>query len=268
MKRNISILLIVILSLGILVGCGNKDVTEESNIIKIGVSPNPHGQIIEQIVEDLKEEGIEVKIEIFTDYVTPNIALDDGDLHANYFQHGPYLEDFIQEQGVDLVPIADVHIEPMAIFSDSIDSLDNLEDGSVIAIPNDTVNGGRALLLLEAQGLIKMDKEAGIKASVRDIVENPRNFEFKELEAATIPRVLDEVHIACINGNYALDSGLNPVSDSIAIEDSNSPYTNIIAVRTEDKDNENFQKLIKALHSDKVRDYINETFDGAVIPAF
>lgn len=268
MKKSISIFLIVILSLTLFVGCGESDVAESDNIIKIGVSPNPHGQIVEQVVEDLKAEGIEVQIEIFTDYVTPNLALDDGDLDANYFQHGPYLEDFIEEQGVDLVSIAGVHIEPMAIFSNSIDSLDDLENGAKIAIPNDTVNGGRALLLLEAQGLIKLDKAAGIKATVRDIVDNPNNYEFNELEAATIPRVLDEVHIACINGNYALESGLNPVSDSIAIEDADSPYTNILAVRTEDKDNEKFQKLINALNSDKVRIYIEETFDGAVIPAF
>lgn len=268
MKKNISILSILVLSLALLVGCGSKNSGGDDKVIRIGVSPSPHGEIIEQVKEDLKAEGIELKIETFTDYVTPNIALNTGDLDANFFQHKPYLDDFIVKEKVDLVPIADVHIEPMAIFSNSIESLDELEDGAEIAIPNDTVNGGRALLLLEAQGLIKLDPEAGIEATVQDIVDNPSNYKFKELEAATIPRVLDEVSIACINGNYALEAELKPVDDSIAIENADSPYTNIIVVRTEDKDNEKFQKLIDALHSDKVRTYIEESFDGAVIPVF
>lgn len=267
MKRTLSIVLIIVLSVSLLTACsGGK--TSTSNKIVIGVSPDPHAKLIELIVDDLEKEDIEVEIKEFTDYVTPNLALDDGDLDANFFQHTPYLKDFIEKEGVELASIGGVHVEPMALYSDKINSIDELEDGAEIAIPNDTVNGGRALILLEAHGLIKLEEGAGLEATERDIAENPKNLTFTPLEAAIIPRALDDVDAAIINGNYALEQGLNPVNDGIIIEDADSPYANIVAVRKGEENMERFKKLMEALQSEKVKNFIEEEYDGAIVPAF
>jgi len=273
MKKWISILLITLLTLSI-VGCSkgtneaNGNTQKETEVIKIGVTPEPHGRIVELIKDDLKEEGIEIEIVEFTDYVTPNLALNDGDLDANFFQHEPYLNDFIKENNVDLVSIGAVHIEPMGLYSSKYESIDQIENGAEIAIPNDATNGGRALLLLEKAGLIKLDDKAGVLATEKDIVDNPKNLKFTPLEAAQLPRVLQDVDGAVINGNYALEAGLTPTKDAIFLEDKDSPYANIVAVRKGEENEEKFKKLMEALQSDKVKKFIEENYEGGVIPAF
>lgn len=278
MKKVLRLALIGVLALTFLVGCSSNEANEgnlegtasESNIetIKIGVTPEPHRTLVELVVDDLREEGVEVEVIEFTDYVTPNTTLADGDLDANFFQHGPYFDDFIEKQELDLVSIGNIHVEPMALYSNSASSLDDLADGSDIAIPNDSVNGGRALLLLDANGLIVLDDSAGIEATINDIVDNPKNFKITELEAAFLPRALDDVDAAVINGNYALEADLNPLTDGLIIEGGESPYANLIAVRKGEENEEKFDKLLKALQSDKVKTYIEETYKGAVVPAF
>lgn len=267
MKKLLSLVLVLVLSLSILSACGS-DSDKERMSIKIGVSSEPHATLVELVVDDLKEKGVDVEIIEFTDYVTPNTSLDDGDLDANFFQHIPYLEDFVVNQGMDLVSLGGVHIEPMALYSNSIDSIDDLEDGSEISIPNDNVNGGRALLLMEANGLITLSEDAGLDATEKDIVDNPKNLKFNPLEAAFLPRTLDEVDAAIINGNYALEAGLNPVGDGLIIEDADSPYVNVVVVRKGEEKQEKFNLLLEALQSDTVKTYIEDNYDGGVVPAF
>lgn len=266
MKKVLSLALIVILSLSVLVGCSSNGGDLEK--IKIGVTPEPHRKLVELVVDDLKEQGVEVEIVEFTDYVTPNTTLADGEIDANFFQHTPYFEDFIEKQKLDLVSIGTVHVEPMALYSNSAKSIDDLKDNAKIAIPNDSVNGGRALLLLQANGLIKLDKSAGIEATEKDIVDNPKNLKITALEAAFLPRALDDVDGAVINGNFAIEAGLNPLTDGLLIEDGASPYANIVVVRKGEETEEKFTKLMKALQSEKVKTYIEETYKGAVVPAF
>lgn len=278
MKKYLSLALVLILSLSLLAACtpatndngdsGQNGDSEELVEISLGVTANPHGKIAALVVDDLAEEGIKLNLVEFTDYVAPNLSLESGSLDANYFQHGPYLENFNLENDTDLVEIAGIHIEPMALFSSKYESFDDIPDGAEVAIPNDATNGGRALLLLESNGVIKLDPEAGIEATELDIVENPKNLKFTPLEAALIPRTLDSVDAALINGNYALEAGLNPATDSLLIEGADSPYTNILVVRSGEENEEVFQKLTAALQSEKVRQYIEENYDGGVIPAF
>ena len=192
----------------------------------------------------------------------------EGELDANFFQHEPYMNTFKEENNIDIVSIGGVHIEPMGLYSNKHDSIDDLPDGCEIAIPNDPTNGGRALLLLEKYDLIKLDEEAGILATENDIVENPKNIKIVPLEAAQLPRVLDDVDGAIINGNYALEAGLVPTKDSLILEDKDSPYANIVAVRAGEENEEKFKKLMEALRSDKMRKFIEETYEGGVIPAF
>lgn len=266
MKKTITFVLIVLLAVGLLAGCGGKGA--DSSKIVIGVSPDPHSKLVEFVVDELKEEGIEIEIKEFTDYVLPNTALDDGDLDANFFQHLPYLEDFIEKQGVKLASIGGVHVEPMALYSEEVTSIDQLEDGAEIAIPNDAVNGGRALILLQENGLIKLAENAGLSATEKDIIENPKNLKITALEAALLPKVLDDVTAAIINGNYALEAGFNPVKDGIIVEDANSPYVNILVVREGEEDQDKYKKLLEALNSAEMKRFIEETYDGAIVPAF
>lgn len=267
MKKILLLALIVVLSLSVLAGCASKP--SETNKIKIGVSPDPHAKLVNLIVEDLKKEGIEVEVIEFTDYVTPNIALNDGDLDANFFQHEPYLNDFKEKNKLDIVSLGNVHVEPMALYSAKYKSIDEIPDGATIAIPNDTVNGGRALLLLQANGIIRLKDGVGYEANEKtDIVDNPKNIKFKALEAALLPTTLDDVDGSIINGNYALEANLNPVKDGLLIEGGESPYANLIAVRTGEEKQDRFVKLLKALQSDKIKKYIEENYDGAVVPAF
>lgn len=240
----------------------------ETVTLKVAASPTPHAEILEQCVPILAEQGIDLQIHEYSDYVVPNTAVEEGDEDANYFQHVPYLDNFNAENGTHLVSVAGVHIEPMGIYAGKTASLDALADGASVAVPNDVTNEARALLLLEAQGLIKLSDDAGLDATPNDIVENPKNLTFTELEAAMVPTVLSEVDIAVINSNYALQNELNPVEDSLAIESSDSPYVNVLVVKEGNESNEAIQALVEALHSDTVRAFIEQTYAGAVVPAF
>lgn len=250
------------------------DKTEEENKdekeivkIKVGASVVPHAKILSQVKEDLLKEGIDLEVVEFSDYVTPNLATDEGDLFANYFQHQPYLDTFNEEHGTKLSAIGAVHIEPISVYSNKIDDLSKLEDGATIAIPNDPSNEGRALLLLERNGFIKLKDSKNLNSTPIDIVENPKNLKFNELESAQLPRVLDDVDAAIINTNFALAAGFDPTK-SLLREDSESPYINVVAVRDEDVDSEVAKKLIKALQTEKIKKYIETEFKGAVFPAF
>ncbi|MFF2890399.1 MetQ/NlpA family ABC transporter substrate-binding protein [Paenibacillus sp. NPDC057967] len=240
----------------------------ESVKLKVGVSPVPHAAILNHLIPVLKEQGVTLEVVEFNDYIQPNVQLYEKQLDANFFQHEPYLVQFNKDRGYDLVKAAGVHIEPFGVYSHKIKSIDELKDGAKIAIPNDPTNGGRSLILLAQHGLIELDESAGVEATVSDIKNNPRGFKFVELEAATLPRVLDEVDIAAINTNFALEADLNPTEDALFIEDKNSPYVNILAVRPDNKDNAAIQKLVQALKSPVVESFINDTYKGAVIPAF
>jgi len=238
--------------------------------LKIGVSPVPHGDIIKFINENLaKEAGLNLDIVEFTDYVQPNLALNDGQLDANYFQHIPYLEDFSKEHKLELVPVVAVHIEPLGLYSKKVKSLAEIQDKAVVAIPNDATNGGRALNLLAANGLLKLNDGVGTAATVKDIAENPKNLDIKEVEAAQLVRTLDDVTAAVINGNYAIEAGLKPAKDALALESGeNNPYANILTVKKGHEKDEGIQKLAKLLTSPEVKKFIEEKYEGSVIPAF
>lgn len=267
MKKVLTVLSVLVLSLAVVLsGCSPKE--SGDNEIKIGVAVTPHSKLVSLVLEELEEEGVKVEIIEFTDYVKPNLALADGELDANYFQHKPYFDDFTEKEGLDLVSIGTVHIEPMALYSNTFTSIDDLSDGAEIGIPNDTVNGGRALLLLETNGLITLKDGVGLEATEHDIVENPKNLKITALEAAALPSILQDVDGAVINGNYALDAGLHPLKDGLLVEGGDSPYANLIAVRAGEENQEKFAKLLKALQSDKIKEYIEDNYDGGVVPAF
>ena len=240
----------------------------ETVTLTVAASPTPHAVILEQCVPILAEQGIDLVINQYSDYVVPNTAVEDGDEDANYFQHLPYLEEFNETRGTHLVSVAGVHIEPMGIYAGKTASLDELSDGAVIGIPNDPTNEGRALLLLEAQGLITLDDSSNLSATPNNIVDNPKNLQFEEIEAQTLPSSRPDLDLAVINSNYALGAGLNPTTDALAIESGDSPYVNVLVVKEGNEDNPAIQVLVEALHSDTIRDFINEEFDGAVVPAF
>lgn len=264
-KKLLALLLGLTLCLS-LAACGSD--AAETVTLTVAASPTPHAEILNQCVPILAEQGIELVVNEYSDYLVPNTAVEDGDEDANYFQHLPYLEEFNETRGTHLVSVAGVHIEPMGIYAGRVSSLEDLPDSAVIAVPNDATNEGRALLLLEAQGLITLDDSSNLTATPNNIVDNPKNLEFQELEAATIPSVLADVDLAVINSNYALGAGLNPTTDALAIGSSDSPYVNVLVVKEGNENNEAIQALVDALHSDTIRDYITETFDGAVVPAF
>ena len=235
----------------------------------MGASPSPHAEILEQVKGVLAEEGITLEIVTYNDYIMPNVAVDEGEDDANYFQHTPYLDNYNAENGTNLVPVAKIHNEPMGIYAGKCDSLDALADGATVAVPNDPTNEGRALLLLEAQGLITLKEDAGLECTAKDIAENPKNLQFKELEAAMLPQTVDEVDISVINSNYALEAGFNPVKDSLAIEDAeDTPYPNVLVVKEGKENDPAIQALVKALQSDAVREYIETTYGGAVVALF
>jgi D-methionine transport system substrate-binding protein len=236
--------------------------------LRVGASPVPHAEILELAKEDLEKAGVKLEIVEFTDYVTPNIALNEGQIDANFFQHLPYLENFAKERGLDIVSLTAIHVEPMGLYSQKIKNADGLPEGATVAIPNDPVNEGRALLLLQANGLIKLRPEAGLECVPSDIVSNPKKLKFKELEAAQLPRVLADVDTAIINGNYAVEAKMNPPKDALLLENADSPYANIIAVRRSAKDDPRFQALTKALKTDKIKRYILEKYKGGVVPTF
>ncbi len=240
----------------------------ETTVLNVAASATPHAEILEQCVPILAEQGIDLQVHVYDDYVVPNTAVEEGEEDANYFQHVPYLEEFNASNGTHLVSVAGVHIEPMGIYAGKTTSLDALADGAQIAVPNDPTNEGRALLLLQSQGLIKLKDDAGLSATPNDIVENPKNLSFVELEAAMLPNSIDDVDLSVINSNYALQAGLNPTSDSLALESSDSPYVNVLVVKEGNEENPAVLALVDALHSDTIRNFITETYDGAVVPAF
>lgn len=277
MKKNflISIIGVIVLSL-ILTSCG-KDTGENtvsngqqatSNVLSVGASPEPHSDILKIVQPILEKEGIELKIVEFTDYVLPNLALNDQEIDANFFQHVPYMESFANSHNIKLEATAKVHVEPLGLYSKKLDKIEDLKDGAKIAIPNDATNGGRALLLLEKYGIIKLDKNAGLEATENDIVDNPKKLSFVPLDAPQLPRSLDDVDAAIINTNYALEAGLNPLNDALILEDKDSPYANVLTIRPENSNDENIKKLVKALNSPEVKNFITEKYNGAIIPAF
>ena len=242
----------------------------EKGTIKVAASATPHAEILEEAKPILEKEGWDLEVTVFDDYVQPNLVVESGDFDANYFQHIPYLDNFNEEQGTHLVNAGGIHYEPFGIYPGTKKTLDDLEDGDTIAVPNDTTNEARALLLLQDNGVITLKDGAGLEATVKDIEENPKNIQIKELEAAQVSRVKDEVAFVVLNGNYALQAGYSVSKDSIAHETSDSEaaktYVNIIAVKEGNEDNEAVKALVDVLKSDEIKDYINETYDGAVVP--
>ena len=301
-KKVLAVLLTGVLAAGVLSGCGNaaedtatetpaaeateeeapaveeaaEETVEESaeveekGTITIAASATPHAEILEAAKPVLAEQGWNLEITVFDDYILPNQVVDSGEMDANYFQHIPYLNEFNAERGTHLVNAGGIHYEPFGIYPGTKASLDEVADGDVIAVPNDTTNEARALLLLQDNGLITLKEDAGLTATVQDIVENPHNLEIQELEAAQVPRVVDEVAYVVLNGNYALQAGFSVAKDSIAYESSDSEaaktYVNVIAVAEGNENNEGIKALVDVLKSDEIKQYINDNYDGAVIP--
>ena len=241
---------------------------QAAETLSVAATAVPHAELLEFVKPMLATEGVELKVRVFTDYVQPNLQVAEKRLDANFFQHQPYLDEFNKSRGTQLVSVAGVHVEPFGAYSHKINDIEDLPEGANVVIPNDATNGGRALLLLAKAGIITLKPEAGITATPRDIANNPKRIRVRELEAATLPRVLNQVDLALINTNYALEAGLNPAEDALVIEGSESPYVNILVSREDNKDSPAMQKLAKALHSDAVRDFIAEKYQGAVVPAF
>lgn len=250
----------------LLFGCGAKETDQKT--LKVGATPVPHSELLNLIKPELEKQGITLEIVEFTDYVTPNLALNDGEIDANFFQHVPYMESFSKEHGLNLVSAGTVHVEPLGLYSKTFDSISDIQSGAVIAIPNDPTNEGRALLLLEANGLIKLSSDAGLEATEADIVENTLGLVFKPIDAAQLPRTLDDVAGAVINTNYALEADLNPSEDAVIIEGSESPYANIVTVNADRLDDDTIKALVKALQSDTIKAFILEQYEGSVVPAF
>ena len=238
----------------------------------VAASPTPHAEILEVAKDILAEQGITLEIKEFSDYVQPNLVTENGEVDANYFQHTPYLDSFNAENGTHLVSVGAIHYEPFGIYPGKSDDLANIADGATIAVPNDTTNEARALQLLAAQGIITVREGAGLTATVNDIEENPHNVKIQEIEAAQLPRTVQDVDFAVINGNFAMEAGFSVGKDALATEDASSEaaqtYANVLVVKEGNENSPAIQALLAALQSDKVRDYINETFDGAVVPIF
>lgn len=243
-------------------------ISVQAQTLSIAATAVPHAELLEQVKPVLAEQGIRLEVRVFTDYVQPNVQVAEGRIDANFFQHQPYLDSFNASRNTSLVSVGGIHVEPFGLYSSRHDSLDNLPNRAQVAIPNDVTNGGRALLLLQSAGLITLNPDAGITASPRDIQSNPKNLRFNELEAATLPRVLNQVDLALINTNYALEAGLNPVDDALIIEGTDSPYVNILVTRAGQAGNPALLALHDALRSDAIRAFIEERYEGAVVPAF
>ena len=282
-KKFFALVLALVLALS-LTACGEKAPASsgtdtqapaesaEPTVLKVAASPTPHAEILAQVKDVLAEQGIDLQIHEYGDYVIPNTAVEEGDEDVNYFQHQPYLDQFNAENGTHLVSVAPIHYEPFGIYPCKSASLEELPDGATVAVPNDATNEARALQLLASNGLIEIDPNAGPKATPNDITSNPKNLQFVELEAAMVPNVTTEVDIAAINGNYALQAGFSSANDAIALEDADSEaaqtYANIIVVKEGNEKNPAVLALVEALKSDAVRDYINETYNNTVLPIF
>ena len=292
MKKLLALTLALVLCLG-LAACGggtstdtdtnadtssdadtNGDATAngETITLTVGATPNPHAEILAQVKDDLAAEGIDLVVKEYSDYVVPNTAVEEGDLDANYFQHTPYMAKFNEDNGTHLVSVGKIHYEPMGIYPGLTKTLEELPDGATIAVPNDATNEARALQLLAAQGLIELKEDAGLNATPNDITSNPKNLQFKELEAAMLPQTASEVDLSVINSNFAMEGGMNPATDSLASEDADSEaaqtFANIIAVKEGHENDPAIQALVKALQSDKVKEYIEKTYSGAVVAVF
>lgn len=236
--------------------------------LTVAASAVPHAEILEFVKPILAKEGVDLKIKVFNDYVQPNLQVDQKRMDANFFQHQPYLDEFNKGKGTDLIAVAKVHIEPFGAYSTTVKKIEELPDGATVALPNDATNEGRALLLLSNANLITLKDPSNILSKVSDIAQNPKNLKFRELEAATLPRVLTQVDLALINTNYALAAKLDPKKDALIIEGAESPYANILVTREDNKDSDAIQKLVAALHSPETRAFILEKYKGAVVPAF
>jgi len=284
MKKLLSLLLVLSLTLLAAAGCGggdqkaannndNKDGQDaELTPIVVGASPTPHAEILTALKDTLAEQGYDLQVEEYSDYIIPNTALENGEIDANYFQHITYLNDFNEENGTHLVSIADVHYEPMALYPGKVATLDELPDGATIGIPADPTNEARALLLLEAAGLITVNPDAGIKATRFDVTDNPKNLQFSEMEAAQLPRVLGDVDMAVINGNYALQANLSAATDAVIAEGDDSLaatlYVNVLAVKEGTEEDPKLQALADALRSETAKTFIEEQYNGNVQTVF
>ncbi|MDR0268265.1 MetQ/NlpA family ABC transporter substrate-binding protein [Paenibacillus sp.] len=278
MKKGLFALLSLILVVA-LAACGNKNAEEkpaagsEGKEVKpvtltVGATAVPHAEILKHIQPALEKEGVKLEIKEFSDYVQPNVQTFQKQLDANFFQHQPYLDDENSTRKMDLVSVVAVHVEPLGAYSKKHKSIDEIPDGAIVGIPNDKTNGGRALSLLEKNGLIKLKEANMIKATVKDIVENPKNIKIKESDAAMLPRQLAEFDLAVINTNYALDAGIDPLKEALFMEDKDNPYANILVARPDNKDSDAMKKLVAALTSDDVKKFIEDQYKGAIIPAF
>lgn len=277
MKKILTLILALTMAVG-LCACGGSDTepaddaAAETVTLKVAASATPHAEILAQVVDVLAEQGIELVVTEYGDYVIPNTAVEEGAEDANFFQHTPYLEKFNEENGTHLVSVAPIHYEPMGIYPGMTATLEELPDGATIAVPNDATNEARALQLLAAQGLIELDEAAGLNATPNDITSNPKNLQFKEMEAAMLPQIVGEVDLAIINSNFALQGGLNPAEDSLASEDAASEaaqtYANILVVKEGNEENAAVQALVEALQSDAVREFIETTYNGSVVAMF
>ena len=253
-----------------LTACGGKENKADDKTITVAASPTPHAEILEAAKDLLKEKGYTLEIKEFDDYPQQNVVVDEGEFDANYFQHQPYLDNFNEEKGSDLVSAAKIHYEPLGIYPGASEELENIKDGAKIAVPNDATNEARALLLLEENGIITLKEDAGLNATKKDVEENPHNIEIVELDAAQIARVVEELDFVVLNGNYALDAGFNVQTDAIAKEEADSEaaqtYANIIAVKKENKDSEKIKALVEVLQSEEIGKFITDTYEGAVVP--
>ena len=268
-KRILAAGAAAVLAVG-LTACGGKENKADDRTITVAASPTPHAEILESAKDLLKEKGYTLEIKEFDDYPQQNVVVDEGEFDANYFQHQPYLDNFNEEKGSDLVSAAKIHYEPLGIYPGASENLENIKDGAKIAVPNDATNEARALLLLEENGIITLKEDAGLNATKKDVEKNPHNIEIVELDAAQIARVVEELDFVILNGNYALDAGFNVQTDAIAKEEADSEaaqtYANIIAVKKENKDSEKIKALVEVLQSEEIGKFITDTYEGAVVP--
>lgn len=268
-------LLMTALSLFLAAGCGSSDkaankptAADAKTTIKVGVTAGPHAQVLEKVKAEAEKQGLKIDIVEFSDYVQPNEALSQKDLDINVYQHQPFLEKAMADRQYKFAAIGKSIILPMGIYSKKVKSLADLQPGATIAIPNDPSNGGRALLLLEKAGIIKLKAGVGVHATAHDVAENPKNFKIVEIEAAQTPRSMEDIDLVAVNTNYALPAGLVPAKDALLVEDGNSPYANLIVVRAEDKDNPTYQKFVKIYQSEAVKQFVIEHFKGSILPAW
>jgi len=274
MKKFLVLVLSLVLFAAALVGCsgnseqGQTPAPDQKEKLVVGATAKPHAEILEIVKPVLEADGVELEIKEFTDYVLINPALAEGQIDANFFQHIPYLDDYNSQNNANLKWIAKIHNEPMGVYSNKITDINAVPDGATVGIPNDATNGGRALMVLESAGLIKLKEGVGVLATEQDIVENPKNIKITMMDAPMLPRALEDLDLCVINSNYALEANLNPVEDSIFMEPKDSPFANVLVVRPEDENKESIQKLAKAMQSEEVRKFLEENYPGSCVPSF